>query len=193
LLQLAGPGETLLDDAVHAAVQGIARCEPVDARVKGIDAPLRVWRLQEIGEGATANVQAFVGRQGELAQLTALLRNCVASGRGGAVLVRGDAGMGKSRLIGELRRAAQTEGFAHHIGLVLDFGVGKGRDAIRELVAGMLDLAPDAPAETRLAALESYAFLSGLFRLWLIDRRSQVVRKQTRKLLAAHIATRRPC
>jgi TetR/AcrR family transcriptional regulator, acrAB operon repressor len=47
--------------------------------------------------------------------------------------------------------------------------------------------------DPRLAALESYAFLSGLFRLWLIDRRSQVVRKQTRKLLAAHIATRRPC
>jgi len=156
LLQLAGPGETLLDDAVHAAVQGIARCEPIaGARVKGIDAPLRVWRLLEIGEGTTANVQAFVGRQGELAQVTALLRNCAASGRGGAVLVRGDAGMGKSRLIGELRRAAQDQGFAHHTGLVLDFGVGKGRDAIRELVAGMLELAPDASAEARLAALES--------------------------------------
>ncbi len=155
LLQLAGPGETLLDDAVHAAVQGIARCEPIaDARVKGIDAPLQVWRLQEIGEGTTADLQAFVGRQGELAQMTALLRNCAASGRGAALLVRGDAGMGKSRLIGELRRAAQTEGFAHHTGLVLDFGIGKGRDAIRELVAGMLELAPDAPADQRLAALE---------------------------------------
>ncbi|MEO8739962.1 MAG: adenylate/guanylate cyclase domain-containing protein [Casimicrobiaceae bacterium] len=155
LLQLAGPGETVLDDAVHAAVLGIARCEQIDdARVKGIDAPLRVWRLLDVGEGTAADAQPFVGRQGELAQLTALLRNCATSRRGGAVLVRGDAGLGKSRLIGELRRAALTEGFACHTGLVLDFGIGKGRDAIRELVAGMLGLAPHARADDRLAALE---------------------------------------
>ena len=46
--------------------------------------------------------------------------------------------------------------------------------------------------DPRLAALESYAFLSGLFRAWLSDRRSRVIRKQTRELIAAHIATRRP-
>ena len=157
LLQLAGSGETVLDDAVHVAIQGIARCEAIDGvQVKGIDSPLRVWRLLDLGEGTTANAQPFVGRQGELAQLAALLRNCATSGRGGAILVRGDAGMGKSRLIGELRRAALAEGFACHTGLVLDFGIGKGRDAIRELVAGMLELAPAASADDRLAALERF-------------------------------------
>jgi class 3 adenylate cyclase/tetratricopeptide (TPR) repeat protein len=155
LLQLAGPGETVLDDAVHAAVQGIARCENIEGvTVKGIDTPLRVWRLLELGEGIPGDVQPFVGRQAELAQLTALLKNCGASRRGGAVLVRGEAGMGKSRLIGELRRTALAEGFVSHTGLVLDFGIGKGRDAIRELVAGMCGLAPEAPGDARLAALE---------------------------------------
>lgn len=45
--------------------------------------------------------------------------------------------------------------------------------------------------DPRLAALESYAFLSGLCRLWLSDHRGQIVRKQTREMIAGHIATRR--
>ena len=43
----------------------------------------------------------------------------------------------------------------------------------------------------RLAALETFAFVSGLMRMWLADGRGRVVRKQVRELIAAHVATRR--
>ncbi len=46
--------------------------------------------------------------------------------------------------------------------------------------------------DPRLAALETYAFSSGLVRLWLSDVRGRVVRKQVGALIAAHVATRRP-
>jgi len=163
LLQLAGAGETLLDDSVHSAVQRIARSELIaDARVKGVDAPLSVWRLIDLDATAQAeHGQPFVGRRTELARLTALLHECRRTARGNTVCVRGEAGLGKSRLIAELRRVAHAEGFACHTGLVLDFGMGKGRDAIRELVAGMIDLAPQASAGERLKALERIAAADG--------------------------------
>ncbi len=60
LLKLAGAGETVLDEAVHAAAQRIARCAPIeDAKVKGIDAPLTAWRFVEFvdaGEPVRARI-----------------------------------------------------------------------------------------------------------------------------------------
>lgn len=156
LLQLAGSGETVLDDAVHGGARGIARCQPIDdVHLRGIDAPLRVWRLLELVETASAyEGQAFVGRQGELAQLRTALQSSRASAKGAAVYVRGEAGMGKSRLVDELRQIALGEGFACHTGLVLDFGMAKGRDAIREIVGALLGLAPAAESGERIDATE---------------------------------------
>jgi class 3 adenylate cyclase/predicted ATPase len=159
LQQIAGPGETVLDDSVRTAVHRVARCERiVDARIKGVDAPLSVWRLLELDATPRAeHAQPFVGRRTELAQLRARLHECRKGGNGSALCVRGEAGMGKSRLIAELRRVARAEGFACHTGLVLDFGMGKGRDAIRDLVASMIGLAPESSAEERQAALQRTA------------------------------------
>ncbi len=159
LLQLAGAGETVLDASVHRATQRFARCEPIaDAKVKGVDAPLSVWRLVDLNATAQAETgQPFVGRRAELAQLSALLHECRRTGEGSSLCVRGDAGIGKSRLIAELRRVARADGFACHTGLVLDFGMGKGRDAIGELLASMVGIGPEAIIEERLAALERIA------------------------------------
>ncbi len=156
LLQQAGPGETVLDDAVHGATERVARCVAIDAvHVKGIDAPLRAWRLQDIDRGvALVPAQPFVGRKTEVAQLRSLLEACMAGGRGGTAFVRGEAGMGKSRLIGELRTTAQAAGFACHAGLVLDFGMSRDRNAVRDLVGGLLDLAPQANDDERQAAAQ---------------------------------------
>lgn len=52
----------------------------------------------------------FVGREGELTQLEDTLRS-TAAGTGRCVLVRGDAGIGKSRLIAEIRARAVGRGF----------------------------------------------------------------------------------
>jgi class 3 adenylate cyclase/tetratricopeptide (TPR) repeat protein len=173
LQQLARPGETVLDGAVHAAVGRIAHCEPiVDAQLKGVDAALSVWRLIELRSVApTEATHRFVGRTVELTQLTTLLHASRRVGAGSVVCVRGDAGMGKSRLIAELRRVALADGFASHSGLVLDFGMAQGRDPIRELVLGMLDLSPESPAAERESAIQRVATenLHGTDRAFLFD------------------------
>jgi tetratricopeptide (TPR) repeat protein len=154
LADRAAPGEILAAEEVRRAARG--RVDAVDAgelRLDGFDRPIRAVRigprpLDPRAEPATS----FVGRGVELGQLRGLLEACRTSRRGRTVLVRGEAGIGKSRLIGEL--VASAEGFAAHEALVLDFGVGSGLDAAHELTRGLLGLAPEQDAAARAQAAE---------------------------------------
>ncbi|BBG04692.1 hypothetical protein PSA01_57960 [Pseudonocardia saturnea] len=64
---------------------------------------------------------ALLGRVAELGRLQAELAGAV-EGRAGAVLLAGDAGIGKSRLAGELATAASAAGITVVVGRCLDTG-----------------------------------------------------------------------
>ncbi|WP_245425638.1 AAA family ATPase, partial [Phyllobacterium brassicacearum] len=84
-----------------------------------------------------------------MAQLRGLLETCRDQARGHLVHVCGEAGIGKTRLIEEFVRQAQTEGIPTHKALVLDFGTGKGQGAVRALVGSLLGLEVSADAAAR--------------------------------------------
>ena len=81
-----------------------------------------------------------------------MLAGCLEAASGRAVYVRGEAGIGKTRLVEEFRHLATSQGFACHTGVVLDFGVGEGGDAIRAIAYRLLGLSPGADSEARGAA-----------------------------------------
>ncbi len=151
---LAGPGETLISEAVYRAVAAQVDCEAMgEVTVKGLDKPVRVWRALRIsGQAGQDRRSAFVGRRSELRQFTGVLEACQETGSGQAVVVRGEAGMGKTRLVEEFTTMAEARGFASHKGLVLDFGVGKGQDAVRSLVRSLLGLSGGGEAKRDAAA-----------------------------------------
>jgi len=156
LCALAGPGETLISDDVYRRIADKVDCQALaEVAVKGFDQPVRPWRL---GAGETAVALSrhgpFVGRRGELAQLTSILETTLRDGRGHAVCLRGEAGIGKSRLVDELAAIAEAKGFTRHKTLVLDFGAGKGRDAIRALLRSFLAIAPGEGKDARREAAE---------------------------------------
>ncbi|SLN71292.1 adenylate/guanylate cyclase domain-containing protein [Oceanibacterium hippocampi] len=178
LQERAEAGETLISDALRQAVAGHVECDSLgDVAVRGIEKPVRVWRVVLLrGIGDTSARIAFVGRGAELAQFTAIVENCRASGNGQAIVVRGEAGIGKSRLVEEFTRVAAEQGFATHRGLVLDFGVGKGQDAIRSIVRSILRIPPggseaalreaaEAAVADRLLASGQRVFLNDLLYL----------------------------
>ena len=104
--------------------------------------------------GASANRSVFVGREAELEQFKSLLEASHARRSGHVVFVRGEAGIGKTRLVEQMRSLAEARGFRAHRSLVLDFGVGKGQDPIRSLLQSLLDLPPSSLPEERRAAAE---------------------------------------
>src|SRR4029077_3387466 len=94
------------------------------------------------------------GRQPELRQLAGVLDNVQETGAGIAVVVRGDPGIGKSRLMEELLARARERGFSCSVGQILDFGVGKGQEALPTVVSALFRLPSHAPESARRSALE---------------------------------------
>src|SRR5262249_25016591 len=107
LTDMAPAGEILVWEPVSRELAGRARFEALGPRnVKGLSEPVGVWRLVEISKQDSAGFATpFVGRAAELSQITALLDNC-GSGGGAIVYVRGEPGIGKSRLVREVSAAA---------------------------------------------------------------------------------------
>jgi TOMM system kinase/cyclase fusion protein len=105
---LAGPGEVLMSEEARRLVEPDFETEPTgEQRLGGLSRAVPVFRLRRRGRGVRtpAGEPPFVARAGELQQLVDAWRRAQA-GMPGCVLVKGDAGMGKSRLVRELRRQA---------------------------------------------------------------------------------------
>ena len=157
LTDAAAAGIILISDAVrHMLPPGFAFHEAGALAVKGLAEPVRSWRLIGFGEAARED-RPFVGRRVELIRFKDALGSCRASGTGETMVVRGEAGIGKTRLVEEFQDLAENAGFTCHTALVLDFGAGIGQDAIRTLVRSLLGLrASSDPAASR-SALEQAA------------------------------------
>ena len=119
---LAAPGEILTTDLVQRLGQRRvdAGFEEVGLRtVKGLDHPVQVVRVVDVGDDASARPMPrvvasdrrfpLVGRSGDLA--AAVRRwDQVKAGRSSTVLVTGQPGMGKSRFIAHLAGVAHADG-----------------------------------------------------------------------------------
>ena len=132
--QTAAPGTVQLTEHTYKLVAGYFDCDDMGlVSVKGLAGKVRVYRVTgESGDRARIDVARergftrLVGRERELA----LLHHCFAlaqEGRGQAVSIIGDAGLGKSRLLYEFRQTLASadciwlEGRCHPYGAVLAY------------------------------------------------------------------------
>ena len=111
LQSAAQPGQVLLSDDTAALVGGFIDLEAAGTlRLKGIDRPVVSW-LATGATGVADRVDArqrvpLVGRDGELAVVLAACRSAAARSRSQVVVLVGEPGIGKSRLIAEACEAA---------------------------------------------------------------------------------------
>ena len=147
LLETAISGETLVSDAVCQATSHVVSYEPLGPlALKGVGHPVEVWRLTG-ARGSAPAAHALVGRRSELGQFRALLDACVNGVAGTALLIRGEAGIGKTRLMDELQSIAVASGMSCTAGFVLDFGTERGHGAVRTVVTGLLGLGSEATSD----------------------------------------------
>ncbi len=154
LNDLAAPGTTLVSEAIFRALDNQFDAEAVgETAIEGLTHAVHVWRIGGfIGATPGRATIALVGRGNELRQFSGILQTCQEDGRGQIVYLRGEAGIGKTRLAEEFAAIAHRAGFAAHKGLVLDFGVGHGQDAIRAIIRSLLALSSEDDREAREAA-----------------------------------------
>jgi class 3 adenylate cyclase/predicted ATPase len=109
LQSLAGPNQIVIAEQTHARIRQHFACEQMGSvELRGFDQPHRPWRVlarqpasSTAAERAPARLTALKGREGELAVLRAEWRRAQqADGR--VVLVLGEPGIGKSRLVEEM-------------------------------------------------------------------------------------------
>ncbi len=123
LEQAAGDGEILLGEQAYRLVERLVRAEPLDPLpVKGRAAKVRAWRLQELDGDERLRpappveviqpspTRPFVGRMKELHELRSTLEEA-SSGHGSLVLVTGEPGIGKTRLMQEFAGTASDQGW----------------------------------------------------------------------------------
>ena len=114
LEKVAGPGEVLCGPLTVELVGDRAvfrQRQPL--LLKGKSEPFEVWEAVSMGRGgvdASLHDLPLVGRDEELAYLTAQWLRVVRDQRYHLALVCGDAGSGKSRLVAELAAAASRDG-----------------------------------------------------------------------------------
>lgn len=116
LQELARPNSIIIGSETHERVCGTFRCRYLgESTVKGASRPLKTW----IVEGALRTESRFdatrgayltpiVGRRSELALLNGLWQRCL-RGKGQLVLLTGEPGIGKSRLVRAFREAHADE------------------------------------------------------------------------------------
>ena len=118
----------------------------------GPAAAARVQRPQPAGP----EMPSLIGRDAELAELEAAWAGA-ARGTGTAIVIRGEAGIGKTRLVAELRERVRRAGGWSATGAALDLGgaapLSLWAELIRELLPGLAAPPADAAWPDDLAAL----------------------------------------
>jgi class 3 adenylate cyclase len=104
----AEPGAMLVAGNAAQRVQGGFRLQPAGhVRVSGRRRRQPAWRVVGLLESPRRPTVPIVGRDAELAELDDALERLTSAGRGKVLLISGDGGLGKSRLLAELRNFAE--------------------------------------------------------------------------------------
>jgi adenylate cyclase len=146
---LAEPDEILLDAATTTAAEPRIGVDPLGERLlRGQRRAAPVFRLRSerlLHSHPCREAAPLIGRDLEKARMVEILRRAAETGKGGAVLLRGEPGIGKSRLLCEMEEDARVAGFGW---MWLD-NAPHGKDSPYRAVRQMVDWLADewgAPA-----------------------------------------------
>jgi class 3 adenylate cyclase/tetratricopeptide (TPR) repeat protein len=144
LEEAAPPGEILLGAATLRLVRAAVTVEPLEPLELKAGSALGAWRLLSIAAGAPAIARRLeaplVGRRDELAQLHSALEQVREEQRSRLVVLVGEPGIGKTRLVRELTAGVVDESTVL-VGECISYGEGATWLPLAEMVRQLGDLA----------------------------------------------------
>jgi len=129
--------------------------------VKGLTEPVQAYALLGLRDrpgsvrGLSGMDSPMVGRVAELAALLQLSA-AVQGGHGGAALVLGEPGLGKSRLIAEWRAALSGQTIRWGLGRCLSYGQQQAYSLLQDLLRSLLGVTPGAAPMDISTALQAW-------------------------------------
>ncbi|HVN86363.1 MAG TPA: adenylate/guanylate cyclase domain-containing protein, partial [Candidatus Binatia bacterium] len=103
LQQEAGNGDVVIGESTQRLVAALVTLAPLGSfALKGRSEAVKAYRVESLDRPATAITAAFVGREDELARLSAVYDAAVSKPAARLAVLLGSPGLGKSRLIDEL-------------------------------------------------------------------------------------------
>ncbi len=147
---LAEPGTTYVTDDTFKLSEGFFRFESLgDKDIKGKEKPIRVYRViapstrrTRFDVNAERGLTAFVGRERELELMLDGFER-TKSGRGQAFSIMGEAGVGKSRLLFEFRKAVANEDLIFLEGKCLSYSRGVAYHPVIDILKSNFDIRED--------------------------------------------------
>jgi len=144
---LAEPGTTYVTEDAFKLTEGIFRFEALgERRVKGKKVPVKAYRViapstrrTRFDVSAERGLTPFVGRERELELLLDSFERARA-GRGQAFSIMGEAGVGKSRLLYEFRKAIANEDVTFIEGRCLSYSRGVAYHPVIDLLKSNFDI-----------------------------------------------------
>lgn len=156
LQSVAPPGGIVVGEATYRATASEFRFRELPpVEVKGKAEPLAIWQPLEPASRLPEDTRRrigtpLVGREAEMRTLERLLVRTVRDGMPGFVVVTGEAGVGKTRLIAELANVADAlpEFVRWRQGRPLPYGEGVAFSALADVVKAEAGILESDPAET---------------------------------------------
>jgi class 3 adenylate cyclase/tetratricopeptide (TPR) repeat protein len=158
---LAAPATVVMSAATHQLVQGLFTCELLGVHtLKGVVQPLAVYQV--LGASAaqsrfevavTTGLTPLVGREEEVRLLRRRWEQ-VKEGDGQVVLLSGEAGIGKSRLVQELREWVAQEGATRMALRCSPYHQNSALYPVLDHLQQVLHFRHDETPETKLEKLE---------------------------------------
>jgi len=209
LEEMADPGGTLVSAETFKLTEGLFRFEPLgEKRIRGKEQAVRVFRVIDTGSSrsqfdvaAERGLTPFLGRERELELLLDSFDRA-RDGRGQAVSVVAEAGLGKSRLLYELRNSLAGEEVAFLEGRCLSYCRGLTYYPLIDLLRSSFNLSEtDSPdrlkvklglALRRMGVDEetSLPWLLELLAEGSVDAGETTVTPEARKARLTHALTR---
>ena len=161
LLALAGPGQILVGEETARAAAPYFVLETMgEVAVKGKALPVLAYRVQaaravrsRLEAESERGLTPLVGRERELALLQERFDE-LREGRGQVVLVAGEAGIGKSRLLLEFRRRAEEAGIRWILGRCVSFGRSVSYLPVLDFIRDLLGIKESDSSETMRDTVE---------------------------------------
>ena len=162
LQEIAKPNTVILSAATHQLIEGYFHSQPLGAQsLKGVTAPVELYQV--LGEGSahsrfeateTRGLTPFVGREQGLGLLQERWEQAK-EGHGQVVLLTGEAGIGKSRLVQTLKDRVAGEPYTYLQAACSPYHQNSALYPVIELLQRVLQFQQDDSPEEKLHKLET--------------------------------------